>query len=251
MVANQCNNGKKEDDAELINNGMLAKKYLEMFLDYYDGENVNQEICGFSDRNYKYYVQLFEKFIKTNNNDNFSKEEKGDALEDLTFHLLKSTGLFEVYKNLHSSTNEVDVLFILNDKAKPLQKSGILNFEWQEFISECKNHKGSVSVTYVGKFYSLLNTMNINLGIMFSYNGLSGNKWNNAEGLRRKMYFKKEKLKEKTIILSFDKNDFELLLDKNNNFINIINKKLLALKTDIDFSEYIKEHPAEKKIKGK
>lgn len=57
------------------------------------------------------------------------------------------------------------VLFMVNE--------GIVKLP-NKFITECKNHNKKVDVTWVGKFYSLMNLTDNSLGILFSYKGLTG-----------------------------------------------------------------------------
>lgn len=105
--------------------------------------------------------------------------------------------------------------------------------------------KKKVSVTYVGKFCSLLLTTNIKLGILFSYHGISGKNWNDASGLVKKFYLHKENENDRFCIINFSIHEFESILH-GENLLNIIDKQLKALRLDTTYIQYISSHPAEK-----
>lgn len=112
------------------------------------------------------------------------------------------------------------------------------------FLGECKNYDKAVSVTYIGKFCSLLLTNNIKIGILFSYYGTSGTGWSNGAGLIKKFYLHKEKLEDKYCIIDFSIKEFEAILN-GKNLLQIIDEQLKSLQFDTDYSRYLSKHPAE------
>lgn len=209
-------------------------------------------ICKISDEQKLEYRKKLDSFLKYNGMKDSDtgapqnlKALKGRSLEELATYLLEISGdLFEVKQNLRTSTNEIDQVFIPKPKAKVLIANGIISKKYELFIGECKNYNSTVDVTYVGKFCSLLLTNQIKLGILFSYHGISGSGWSNASGLVKKFYLHKEKDEDRYCIIEFTKDDF-IAIDKGENFLQIIENKLMNLRFDTDYTKYLSKHPAE------
>lgn len=109
------------------------------------------------------------------------------------------------------------------------------------FIGECKNYTKPVGVTYVGKFYSLLRTTNINCGIFFSIKGLGGKtNWDSSKGLVRKMA-----LRDNTYILDVEYLDFLAIYQKKENIFSVLERKYSSLKCDISYDSFVKKHDLE------
>ena len=174
-----------------------------------------------------------------------SKGATTEALEKLVSYLLTISGnIFYVDRNLRTSTNEIDQLVSLTPKGKILLSYHLVNSKLECFLGECKNYDKSVSVTYIGKFCSLLLTNNVKIGILFSYHGVSGTGWSNGSGLIKKFYLHKEKLEDKYCIIDFSIKDFESILE-GKNMLQIIEEQLKSLQFDTDYSRYLSKHPAE------
>lgn len=184
-------------------------------------------------------VKDIEQLIKTIEGGSFrNTKEQGDALESLTKITLQHIGLFEMFDNIHTSSNEIDFLCSLNSAGKTARAQGYIEFE-TDFLIECKNYSTKVDVTYVGKFASLLNSTSKNFGIVISKHGITGNGWNDALGLTKKLY-----LKSNILIISFTLSDFKKLNEIS--FFELIQIKKQEIINDVDLSPYIKKHPAEK-----
>ncbi len=203
-----------------------------------------EKICEYSDLEKQEYDKLLDDF-KRKNSSKCSTKEKGNSLENIASFVLKSGNVFEVYKNVRTSTNELDQLVKTTSNGSILCSNGILDARLKNFIGECKNYNKGVSVTYVGKVCSLLQTMNLKLCILFSYKGITGSGWKDACGLVKKFYMSKEKNDEKYCIIDFNINDFESI-KSGNNFLKIIEDKILALKIDTDYTNFLSSHEAEK-----
>lgn len=179
----------------------------------------------------KYLEELEKLYLQFENYNNTSKKgttkDVGDALENLVKVIGESTNLFEVYSNKRTSTNEIDHIFISKPQAKPLIQTHVFN-EFENMIIECKNYNNKVGVTWVGKLYSLLRASGCNVGILFSYHGLTGNKngWNAAVGLTKKIY-----LKDEIFILDFNKDDI-IKLVHGESFLKLVHEKIQNLKLD-------------------
>lgn len=193
------------------------------------------------------YKTAYERFIKVNEGD-FTKEEKGKALELLVQLLFQYTGeYYQVYANVRNSSNEIDIILGLSNKGIAVKK--LLDEKYQKLIGECKNYDKRVKVTYVGKFYSLMETTHCNLGIIFSYHGVSGESWGGGKGLIKKLFLLSEGRKENTYILDFCKNDFKDIMCGRSIF-EILDEKCLELETGSDCMNYVTKHPNEEKIKN-
>lgn len=202
------------------------------------------EICRLSKEQKNHYRTLLDVFQRVNNSTS-TTGEKGAALEELVAYLLYISGdLFSVVKNAKTGTNEIDEIIELNSKGRPLCKYGLIPDRLAFFLGECKNYNKRVSVTYVGKFYSLLQTTQIRTGILFSYHGISGFKWADGSGLVKKIYLQRETEHDRVAIIDFNVNDFNAILDGHNLF-EIIDAKLKSLRFDTGISTFILHHPAE------
>ncbi len=210
--------------------------------------------CQIDEEKRRRYQELLNKFKelheKTKKDTQISNlhNQKGAALEKLVECLFQISGnIFRIERNVLTNTNEIDDIITLNSLGKTLLSNSIINKRLENFIGECKNYNKKVSVTYVGKFCSLLLTTNIKLGILFSYHGISGKNWNDASGLVKKFYLHKEKEDDRYCIINFSIKEFEAILE-GDNLLNIIDRQLEALKFDTDYLKYISCHPAESNV---
>lgn len=178
--------------------------------------------------------ELINKLIE----DNFTTtKEKGDSLEKLIVHIFETHKVFETHVNIYTATNEIDVLL----KSTPLGNSinsNIYNSIIKgPLIAECKNYNGTVGVTWIGKFASLLDTSKLGMGLFITKDGITGtHNWDAAKGLIRKI-----SLKRGTLILDFKLSDFKNLEGKN--IFDVINNKIDYLNLDMKIE--IKKHPGE------
>ncbi len=221
------------------------------FLELLDNANEicsNRKICQLKTEQKKQYNTLLSK-LEESHSKSLSKKEKGNALENLVNYLLEVSGdLFQVYSNVRTNTNEIDQLIKLKPKGKILNSHGVLDNRYKEFICECKNFESKVSVTYVGKLFSLMRSCGISFGVLFSYSGVTGKKWNSAAGLVKKIYMKSQINNNCCTIIDFNMNDFKMI-SNGSNFLDIIEDKITMLKYDTDFESKIQPHCAEKKFK--
>lgn len=211
------------------------QKAFEIIDSYYR----HDVICELSPEQIDNYKKKLERFDNANTCSNCSTKEKGDALEDISKYLLEiSGGLFEIVRNLHTNTNEIDLLMNLSYERKFLIENNFINKRFNEFIAECKNYDKKISVTYVGKLIGLMETNSINFAIMFSYHGVSGKGWSSSSGLIKKYYLSRGAAEERPCIIDFNYTDFCSILD-GSNFFEITEKKINALKYDTDYRNFL------------
>mgnify|MGYP001230765367 CR=1 FL=1 len=204
--------------------------------------NVVENILKFNHTQLKEYNQLLDYFKNTHES-NVPSSEKGKALETIVRFIFEETGIFDVFPNICTSSNEIDILVRLNKHGNFFKRQGLIDFE-DYLIAECKNYNNKISATWVGKFYCLMKYTSNNLGIIFSYYGLSGKNWNDAVGLTKKI-----KLMEKdTFIIDFNYNDF-VQLSKGKDFVTIIKNKMFNLKNDTSIQNFLSPHPNQEKFK--
>ena len=200
-------------------------------------------ICKINDNDLEKYKRMLHELDEKSGE--LNDQQRGKKLEDLVSFLLEiSGGIFKVERNIRTSTNELDQLITLSNTGKMLKEIALINEKFDLFLGECKNYNKSLSVTYVGKFCSLLLTTNIKLGIIFSFHGISGSGWKNGHGLVRKFYMSKEKEKERFCIIDFSYKDF-ISVANGNNFLQIIDDKLKELRIDTSYEHLISKHQAE------
>lgn len=230
------------------NKGLSPDEYFAL-LD--QEEMMYRELTRLKDSDLVKYKELLQILVEVNSkavtktkisDEGNNTFQKGKALEELVSFLLEKTGLFNIYANIRSTTNEIDQLLELSFRGKHFQK--YLPFDEKMLLSECKNYNKKIDVTWVGKFYSLLVSNHSGFGFLFSYYGMTGKNWDDATGLTKKIFLLKEKMNERIYILDFNINDFRLIAE-GSSFLELIGSKILALKTATNFDEFLKQvHPA-------
>lgn len=179
-------------------------------------------------------------------------EDKGKKLEEAISFIFAKTNIYSTIERLRDNSNEIDLLLKLNDLGNILSSFDIKNITPEiiknnkNIICECKNISSKVGVTWVGKFFSLLQQRNLKLGVIISYNGLAGKgEWDSAKGLVKKIY-----LKHEIAILDVSYKDLKKLAEvdesgRTKSIIELIESKFdnLVYQTDID--KYKTKHPAE------
>ncbi|MDQ7094241.1 restriction endonuclease [Desulfosporosinus sp. PR] len=218
---------------------MTTKQYLIKFLD--NKEEFFNEITRLNQEEKERYNLLLDNLILVNNNKKVKQEVKGKSLEDIVSFLLEKSNVFKVQRNLRTSTNEIDQIIELNFRGKEFKEH--IDILGDTFLGECKNYNKKIGVTWVGKFYSLLQPT-CRLGVIFSFYGLSGKGWNASSGLVKKLHISKEDFSHRIYIIDFNILDFRLVA-QGKSFINIIQAKISGLRTDTDFLKHISDHPAQ------
>ena len=178
------------------------------------------------------YLTKFSELLSCIEKGNLSKQDKGKKLEELSELLFRKSveNLFDIYKNCRTSTNEIDLLIRWTENARLAGINRAFPFMGDIFLCECKNYNGAVSVTYVGKFSSLMSVTNSVFGIMISWDGVTGrNKWTDAKGL-----IKKIALRENRYIIVLDRADLKEISEKKKSVFSLAYDKYTALKNEID-----------------
>lgn len=215
---------------ELDHIGLTFPKFIRIC-----GQN-KAKLLNLSESDQKRFRAIFDRI----EDGNLESSEKGRLLEQLT-SILVGNSLFHSLRNCRTSTNEVDILVEWSEFARMQAMMDAFPCFGNHFLCECKNYSNKVGVTYVGKFYSLLKVANAKLGIMISWNGLSGRgAWDSAIGLTKKIA-----LKDGISIIAMDKEDLQEIYEGKSNFFSIVHGKYQSLQNDIDYSEFVSKHEAE------
>lgn len=230
-----------------MNNDNL--EYALDVIDFYnekDPETLEKVLAKRSGVNLSKFKDLYDKFIEMHENEELFKSVKaktrGSVLEEIIKILTVQTNAFDVLENVTNDTNEFDLIIKPSETAKKAYNS-YPHIIYQPIICECKNYNKAIDVTWIGKFYSLLSLSNIKIGVVFSYEGITGDKeWDGALGLVKKIY-----LKEKIAILSIDKKDLMKVVN-GERLYNIFDKKLEELRflTKIEDSKIV--HPSNNRV---
>lgn len=176
-------------------------------------------------------------------------KDKGDKLERVVEFIIKKSYFYDVYKNVHTETNEIDEVIVLSQKGKQAFTSfglsrELLPIELDMFLGECKNYKKGLGVTYVGKFYSLLVATDITFGIIFTQEGLSGKpeEYKDANGLTKILrLIEKYEHGRELYIITFTKEDYHLLLE-GYTFFDLIKAKKIELQMASSYHNFLQEN---------
>lgn len=188
------------------------------------------------------YEQLNRDFenYRENKKHIFTAQQRGSLFEEMIGCLFFSgdTLLFHQVFNCRTSTNEIDILIRWSDVAVQNQIDTIYDYIGRSFLCECKHYEDGVGVTYVGKFYSLLQANSSKFGILFVSTRVKGrNRWDSAQGLIRKLA-----LRDRTYIIAVEWEDLTNIYRGETNILSLIRDKYHALKNDIEYDKYIEKH---------
>lgn len=229
--------------------------------EHYD--NLSSEITAIDALELKFESKVrVAEIIKKIKEDDFENNYiRGKALEELIVQILRGMKIFKTIKyNINTSSNEFDVIAILNILGKDLRYRKIIP-EWipDTIIFECKNYSGHVKVDYVGKFFSLMESSKINLGIFVSRVGVTGKYdnngneskyWKDAMSFINKINLKYSESQNTKILLDIELKDLENLMEDGNNIIDILEIRKIQIDCDInkDISSWIIKHDNEGKL---
>lgn len=201
----------------------------------------------------------FRKIVDDLNNESLTTREQGDKLERIVEFIIENSHFFEIYKNIRTATNEIDEVIVLSKQGKitlstlGLQQN-ILEINENLFLGECKNYSSKLSVTYVGKFYSLMSISNISFGILFTRKGLSGDSggFKDAYGLTKvlRMIEQARCPTKEFYILTFTDEDYRKMVE-GISFFEIIKAKKIELRLASDYQRFINDnkHEAENEVR--
>lgn len=199
---------------------------------------------------------LLDDLKKLYDNNSETTKEKGDRLERLVEFIIRKTYFFEIYKNVHTETNEIDEVIVMSDRGKQAIHSlnlsrDLIPIDQDLFLGECKNYKSNLGVTYVGKFYSLLSATSVPFGIIFTQKGLTGKSdgYKDAYGLTKILRMMETSKGNDFYILTFTMDDYEKMLD-GTTFFELVKAKKMEMQLASDYKKFLvnNKHKAEEQI---
>lgn len=218
----KINEGSIDKSAFII--GALKDKYRDEF-----------------QKKYNYVLEINSKKNLNGKDDKDDNMIKGKALEDLVQFLFVASGMhYKTFSNIHTTTNEIDVLAIVNNQINRKFIRSLYDARYDKILCECKNYQIPVGVTFVGKFCHLTMNSHINIGIMFSVKEIAGT----SRDLVQKTYYYREAKDSKVYIIDFSENEFNRFI-AGESFFDIVEEKCNELELDVDFKKYFTNHPNE------
>lgn len=166
--------------------------------------------------------------------------EKGELLEKLAKKVLNIRNIFSVKERVVCDSNEIDLLL------QPATNNAIYEkllpeYLRKDYLVECKNHKKSIDVTLIGKFYSLMRYKKVKFGFMVTNKEITGQSpWEDGVGLTKKLY-----LRDDTFIINITIKMIKEALESDTSIINVIKKEVNEIIYHTKFEEDITPHPAE------
>lgn len=207
----------------------------EQFLQLFAGER--SKMLVLSSEAQQQYNDLYDKLAQKE----YTTKTKGKLLEDLVATLFNEQ-IFRVIRDCRTTTNEIDFLLDWSENARAVGLNSMYPCFGDCILYECKNYSRAASVTYIGKFASLLLSSNANIGIFISWEGVTGKGWRDGCGLIKKLA-----LAGKCEIIVLDKSDLGDIRNKEETIFNIIHQKYIAQKNDVDYQKLLKPHEAQEK----
>lgn len=242
---------------EIDGKGISAADYLELIIR--NPVKSFNELTEWKSEDFHEYKCLLDKLTHINGAKNITTTEKGLALERLVEFVINKTFFYKVYGNVETGTNEIDQVVALTKEGKQALDQlkisrRLIPIDEDLFLCECKNYQASLGVTWVGKFYGLLNSCDCNFGIIFTVNGLTGREetWSNSFGLIRvfNLIQKYKYGNDKFRIIEFNLEDY-MKIASGDKFFELLEAKIKAMKLAATYEQFLDDniHEKQKEVK--
>ena len=216
--------------------GLSIKDYINKVLQ--DTQKAFYELTKWSERECAEYQALLSK-LDASHVDSATSREQGDALESVVTFIFTHSSIFEIYCNARTATNEIDHVITLSNQGKFLLSESMINIsdfglesDDDVIISECKNYTKPADVTNIGKFYALMQSLDVKFGLFFSYKGITGkeNSYADAYGLIKVIRLaEKYKNRRELYIIPINADDLRSITCATD-FYKLIQSKKLSLR---------------------
>lgn len=165
-------------------------------------------------------------------------KKKGDLLEDyISLVLDLNNELIEYSRNIRTSDNEIDFLVKLSTLGRIMRDKKIISeYIPDSFPFECKNYMEKLEITYVNKFHSMLTLKKYPIGVLVSYNGITGDNtkaWQASLGLIKKINLLSFHTTDFSLICYADKERLEYLEENEYNFFRWLDRLREETKIDV------------------
>lgn len=233
--------------SDVDNLGISASDYFKNIIK--DDIKVFKELTGVSLEQRNNYKEIKDKLDKTTN-----IKQKGILLESLSKMIINDTYFFKVHSNVITQTNEIDLIVVPTDDGIQAIKrfnlnEQLLKIPYKTFISECKNYKKNVGVTWIGKFYSLMSVCNCKFGIIFSNKKLTGSEeyWTDGNGLIRVLnLIENTKGTDNFSMINLNSEDYDRLI-QGERFFDLIGNKINSVRFASKYESFIEDNKHEKR----
>lgn len=191
-----------------------------------EGELTERQTVGnvFSDTYYEIDLSELENALNEVDQAETTKE-KGDTFEYFARVLFNSIDFLEVRDQaLRTNTGEIDIV------VEYTGSNELTIFDqWSRFILvECKNWADSVGVSQIRDFKGKMDKAQIDLGVIFARNGISGDEATDAVRLIHDCF-----QRDKCMILVIGDNEIEQLLD-GRSFYELLDESIYQRRFDFD-----------------
>ncbi|EHK2441453.1 hypothetical protein KCL46_001485 [Clostridium perfringens] len=237
---------------EVDGKAISTQDYLKLIVN--NSMDTFKELTHWKEDDFEKYKLLLENLKELNGAKDVKTTDKGAALEELVKFIIKKTFFYKVHGNVKTGTNEIDQVVCLSNEGKQaleqfsISRKLIPIYE-DLFLCECKNYKSSLGVTWIGKFYGLLNSCDCNFGILFTVNGLTGDEetWSNSFGLIRIFnLIQKHKFQNDNFnIIEFNLDDYEKIAH-GEKFFDLVDAKIKAMKLATTYEQLLEDNIHEK-----
>lgn len=232
---------------DIKNENYNIKQYLQEIIQ--KPLDVFHELTTWSEGDKQIFSALLKNLKRPFDKSTETTKDKGDRLENLVSFLIQKSFFFEIYRNVHTGTNEIDEVIILSEKGKQALYEfnlarNILEIDSDIALGECKNYFTTLNVTYVGKFYSLMVSTDVPFGIIFTQKGLTGNEneFHDAYGLTKVLrIIEKYQNNRDMFILTFTLEDYEKI-EQGASFFDLIKAKKIALRLSSEYDNFLRDY---------
>ncbi len=164
----------------------------------------------------------FNSLLAKTDNAELDAAEKGRSLEDLATYLTLLIPGWIPKRNVMTLNNEFESDIVVSN----IMQAGNLNAELfgRNFLIECKNWKKSVGTAQVGYFLYRMHFTHTKFGIIFAYNGISGQN-NDNEEKQSKSLIQRAFNEDGSICIYIDRNDLNNIKDGRKSFWAMIFEK--------------------------
>lgn len=94
----------------------LFKKYAKEIIK--DQVKTFERLIHWGEEEKTRFAFLLSELKKPFDKENETTKEKGDRLENLVEFIIKNTFFYDIYKNIHTETNEIDEIIVLSNQGK-------------------------------------------------------------------------------------------------------------------------------------
>lgn len=173
---------------------------------------------------YKYYynpnksaLKKIKKGYDNLKNHYTTTTQKGSVLEELVNEIFLNVKCFDTSMKYRTETNQIDVT--VTPKIKVIEPA-VLDFLIPYFVCECKNEKKVSGNTYYHKLFSVIESTDARVGILFSIESCA----KTCKIIAREKY-----LSSKKYLINITKKDLQKIIDQELSIFQVLKAKIDAI----------------------